>query len=336
MILRIEHETRLDYSEPVIEHVFELRMAPSSDEDQTTLGCRIQVTPSGTSTTYLDGFGNRVELLNIMSSGKSVVVRATSFVRTHRRPALDRFGDTLTTAMVESAQTHVDAIEFLQSSPLLRPCPALDTILAECAAPMDGLVLNTITHIREFVHKSMRYSKDTTNAATGLSEIVEHRSGVCQDFAHLMIAMCRKLGIPARYVSGYAHQVGNQAAEVATHAWCQVWIGANEGWVDVDPTHNLFPQDHHVVTAVGRDYSDVPPNRGAWKGEADETMTVMVKVETAARLPADWIVADTMPSRSTPVRPYSPFRINPGVRRAIGLAQQQRNLLRQQQQQQQQ
>jgi transglutaminase-like putative cysteine protease len=98
-----------------------------------------------------------------------------------------------------------------------------------------------------------------------------------------MIGACRRLGVPARYVSGYVHQAG----EIATHAWCQVWAGP-AGWVEVDPTLGVFAGEQHVLTAVGRDYSDVPPNRGVWKGTAEETIAVAVTVEPLDRLPPDW------------------------------------------------
>ncbi len=96
-------------------------------------------------------------------------------------------------------------------------------------------------------------------------------------------AACRGIGLPARYVSGYIHEPG----EVATHAWCQVWTGAT-GWLDVDPTRGTFAGDDYIKIAVGRDYSDVPPNRGVWKGRAEETIAVSVKVEPIDRVPADW------------------------------------------------
>lgn len=331
MILRIDHETHLDYSDDVSEHVFELRMAPSSDEDQTTLGCKIQVNPSGPSTTYLDGFGNRVELLNILGASRGVAVRATSFVRTHRRSATERMaGISAPSALAEGA-SHVDAMEYLQPSPMVKPCPELDALLAEFQPPLEGTLEELVTALREYVHGSLTYAKEVTSSESKLAEILKHKSGVCQDFSHLFIAVCRKFGLPARYVSGYVHQTG----ELATHAWCQIWANATEGWVDVDPTHNLFPGDNHVVTAVGRDYSDVPPNRGAWKGEAKETMNVLVRVEKVPRLPADWIVAETLPARNSS-RSAAPVRPRPGASRMIGLAQHQRNMIRYQQQQQQQ
>jgi len=331
MILRIDHETHLEYSDDVSEHVFELRMAPSSDEDQTTLGCRIQVNPNGPSTTYLDGFGNRVELLNILGASRGVAVRATSFVRTHRRAAIDRLGKVSAAQCVAEGSANVDSMEYLQPSPLIKPCPELDAFLQEVHPPTEGTLEELVTHLRETVNKSLTYAKEVTSSETKLPDILKLKSGVCQDYSHLFIALCRKFGIPARYVSGYVHQTG----ELATHAWCQVWAGGNEGWVDVDPTHNLYPSDNHVVTAVGRDYADVPPNRGAWKGEAKEEMNVMVRVEKVPRLPADWIVAETLPARNLP-KPAAPFRPRPGASRMIGLAQHQRNMIRYQQQQQQQ
>jgi len=331
MILRIDHETHLEYSDDVSEHVFELRMAPSSDEDQTTLGCKIQVSPSGPSSTYLDGFGNRVELLNILGASKGVAVRATSFVRTHRRPASDRMAKISAATCIAECATNVDAMEYLQPSPLIKPCPELDAFLLGVTPPLEGTIEELVTFIRELVHNSLVYAKEVTSSETKLSDLLKVKSGVCQDFSHLFIAVCRKFGVAARYVSGYVHQTG----ELATHAWCQVWLSATEGWVDVDATHNLYPSDNHVVTAVGRDYSDVPPNRGAWKGEAKENMNVLVRVERVPRLPADWIVAETLPARNMP-QPAAPFRARPGSSRMIGLAQHQRNMIRYQQQQQQQ
>jgi transglutaminase-like putative cysteine protease len=103
--------------------------------------------------------------------------------------------------------------------------------------------------------------------------------GVCQDFAHLMIAACRALGLPARYVSGYVLAPRRGAAE-ASHAWCDVFV-AGRGWRSLDPTHAAEQSDHYVRVAVGRDYADVPPTRGIFKGAGQETMTVEVRVEPA-------------------------------------------------------
>jgi transglutaminase-like putative cysteine protease len=107
--------------------------------------------------------------------------------------------------------------------------------------------------------------------------------GVCQDFTHLYLAVARLRGIPARYISGYIHQPG----ELATHAWVQLWAGPNAGWVNLDPTHGKWVEKDHIVTAIGRDFSDVPPNRGVWKGDAAESIAVTVNVQPVERVPAD-------------------------------------------------
>jgi transglutaminase-like putative cysteine protease len=141
-----------------------------------------------------------------------------------------------------------------------------------------------LIRLMEAIAVRVRYEKRVTTTRTPVSEVLALGRGVCQDYAHVFIAACRGLGLPARYVSGYVNHPG----EVATHAWCQVWCGPTVGWVDIDPTHNNFPDDDYVLTAVGRDYSDIPPNRGMWTGRAEEQIGVSVKVEPAERVPMEW------------------------------------------------
>ena len=140
-----------------------------------------------------------------------------------------------------------------------------------------------IGQLTEAVRSRLVYEKKVTTARTPVGEALRLGRGVCQDFAHLFLGACRGIGLPARYVSGYISQRG----EVATHAWCQVWAGRG-GWVDVDPTHGTLPGDDHVKIATGRDYRDVPPNRGVWKGRARESISVSVKVDRIDRVPAEW------------------------------------------------
>ncbi|HZW33868.1 MAG TPA: transglutaminase family protein [Isosphaeraceae bacterium] len=282
MLLRIQHETKLTYTEPVSETVFEVRMAPPSDEDQTNLGYHLRTTPSVPVTIYGDGFGNRVDLFNILTPYQELVIRATSIVRTHRAatPAARLAGIAFEPEHDEFRSE--STLEYLQPSPLVRKSPALDEFLA--GLPRGGCHLTAVVgQLTDAVRGRLVYEKKVTTARTPVGEALRLGRGVCQDFAHLFLGGCRGIGLPARYVSGYIHQPG----EVATHAWCQVWAGRN-GWVDVDPTHGTFPGDDHVKIAIGRDYSDVPPNRGVWKGRARETIAVSVKVEPLERVPAEW------------------------------------------------
>lgn len=280
MLLRIAHETKLTYTAPVAETVFEVRMAPPSDEDQTALGYKLRITPQAPVTSYRDGFGNRVDLFNVATPYTELLIEVTSFVRTHRRPIADRLAGV---GWPIRGPVGVEAIEFLQSSPLVDRSAALDAFVAGLSGP-PGLLIDLLQRVLAAVGTRMTYEKKVTTARTPVSEALALGRGVCQDLAHLFLGACRALGLPSRYVSGYIHHPG----EAATHAWCQVWAGAEVGWIDIDPTQGAFGDDNHVVVAVGRDYSEIPPNRGLWRGQAEETITVAVQVERIDRVPLEW------------------------------------------------
>ncbi len=279
MLLRIQHETKLNYTEPVCETVFEVRMAPPSDEDQTNLGYRLRIVPQAPVTAYRDGFGNRVDLFNILTPYRELTVRTTAIVRTHRRSGQARLAEV---PWNDRTATSAEVLEYLQPSRLVARCPELDEFLETIPEP-SGSMLDAVESLLEAVRDRLRYEKTVTTAKTPVGEALALGRGVCQDFAHLFLGACRGLGLPARYVSGYIHGPG----ELATHAWAQVWLGPN-GWVDIDPTRGEFLNDDYVLTAVGRDYADIPPNRGVWRGLAEETMTVSVQVEPIDRVPFDW------------------------------------------------
>jgi transglutaminase-like putative cysteine protease len=258
-------------------------MSPQTDEDQTNLGYRLRITPAAPVTSYRDGFGNRVDLFNIMAPYKELVIQTTTLMRTHRRMGQPRLAEA---EFAGDGATALEAIEYLQPSTLVDSCCDLTDFVATLPQPASGshrARLDLVPKLLKAVQGRMKYEKKVTTAKTPLSEALALGRGVCQDFAHLFLGACRGVGMPARYVSGYISGPG----ELATHAWCQVW-GGSAGWIDVDPTRGNFLDDRYVVTAVGRDFSDVPPNRGVWKGNADEVITVAVQVEPTERMPADW------------------------------------------------
>ncbi len=231
-----------------------------------------------------------------MTPYRELAIRATTIVRTHRRPAQDRLAGV---PWPDRGSVAIDALEFLSPSRLVNESPLLDDFVANFRRPGIGL-RDGLEALMAAVRERLKYEKKVTTARTPLSEALELGRGVCQDIAHLFLGATRALGLPARYVSGYVHGEG----ELATHAWCQAWGGA-VGWVDVDPTRGIFVADDHVVIGVGRDFLDVPPNRGVWKGRADETITVAVNVEPIDRMPPDW--------GEWPIQaPWSPYAIFQG------------------------
>lgn len=281
MLLRVQHETKLTYTNDVAETVFEVRMGPPSEEDQTCLGYRLRITPSSPVTVYQDGFGNRVDLFNVYTPYRELIIRASSVVRTHRPPGGPKLAEVDFDPESDEFQA-VEAVEYRLPSKLVGGSPELTAFVESIPTPR-GTLLDVVQQLMAATRSRLAYEKKVTSARTPVGEALTLGSGVCQDFAHLFLGACRGFGLPARYVSGYIHEPG----EIATHAWCQVWAGRN-GWVDVDPTRGEIVGDDYVRLALGRDYLDVPPNRGIYRGQADETINVAVKVEPIPRMPSDW------------------------------------------------
>ena len=286
MLFRIDHETRFTYTAPIREAVSEIRTAPPTQDDQTVLGYRLRVTPSAPVTVYRDGFGNKVELFNLLAPHAEVVIASTACVRVDRQLPVEAMDAVLFTGELSR---HIDAVEFLRPSPQVDFTDSVRDFAARIAIPEGASIRATAEQIMAAVRERLRYEKRVTAAHTRVSEAFELGRGVCQDFAHLFLAVARLHGLAARYVSGYIHQPG----EIATHAWVQVWAGAAVGWVNIDPTHDRWVESDHVVIAVGRDFSDVPPNRGVWKGNAEETIAVTVNVRPVDRVPADLTETDS-------------------------------------------
>jgi hypothetical protein len=140
-----------------------------------------------------------------------------------------------------------------------------------------------VRDLARVIHDAFDYEAGVTRADSPIDDVLKHGKGVCQDFAHLMIATCRSWGIPARYVSGYLftdRSVGDRSDPDASHAWVEVFLPSLR-WVGFDPTNNTVAGERHVVCAIGRDYSDVPPSRGVYKGEAESQLGVGVSVRRA-------------------------------------------------------
>ena len=150
-----------------------------------------------------------------------------------------------------------------------------------------------VARVTSDLPKKLTYKKGVTHSATGVDEVLRAGGGVCQDFAHLAIALLRRAGVPTRYVSGYLHRAGG-GAELETHAWCEAHTGRGE-WVAFDPTHSQVADEQHIAVAVGRSYTDVPPNRGVYRGNASEEIDVVVTIEEVSEVPLGLLAPRTAP-----------------------------------------
>ena len=273
MKFEIVHRTQYVYAAPVRESFNEVRLQPFSDEAQTVDSFLLKILPSTRLRHYRDFYSNCVHHFEITEPHRSLTIETQLHATTHARPglALDA-RPTPMTAIKDALQTG-RCYDFIQDSTYVDVSPETWRLAID-AAEGETDVWQTSLRLMSFVHRHLTYESKSTNVHTHMRDVLVQRRGVCQDFAHVMLGMARSLRIPASYVSGYL------ATEIAsaTHAWVEIFV-PGAGWQGLDPTHNCKVDATYVKLAVGRDYADVAPIRGTYKGAAERTMNVEVQIE---------------------------------------------------------
>jgi transglutaminase-like putative cysteine protease len=230
---------------------------------------------------YQDYFGNGMTFFIVERAHKELTVRATSSITVHARPQ-PLADDTMPWEVAcDFEMLPLDAIECLFNSSSITVNEAI-TAYARPSFPPRRPLVEAVADLVERISAEFTFDPEATTLATPLADVLALRRGVCQDFAHLGIACLRSQGLAARYVSGYIETVPPPGAPRlagvdASHAWLAVY-GPGLGWVDVDPTNNLFPSTQHLTLAWGRDYADVSPVRGVIIGGGQHTLQVSVDV----------------------------------------------------------
>jgi transglutaminase-like putative cysteine protease len=277
----IRHMTRFRYSAPISQSVMELRMEPRSEKGQRCLNFRLALNPHARIMSYRDYLNNVVHHFDIPGQHKQLVIVAESTVEMKPAPELpDSLPESAWEAIDRMAQAEYD---MLLPSQFTHPTPLLEALAAELNAERRDDPLGLLRELNTAIFNTFAYRQQSTQVDSPIDDALEARQGVCQDFAHIMIALVRRLGIPCRYVSGYLfhHQdKADRSAQDATHAWIEALL-PDLGWVGFDPTNNLLCGDRHIRAAIGRDYADVPPTRGVFKGEAESELSVGVRVSLA-------------------------------------------------------
>ncbi len=291
MNYRIVHTTRYHYAKSVASSYNEAHLLPRSFAGQTVRGASLAIEPPCQDyRDRQDFFGNTASYFSIADPHREITITAMSDVqRLPARRQLSFADDVDWQAAARGLLNPVDAdaldaVQFCLDSPLVRSADALREYAAPSFAPGRPLG-EAAAELMARIHCDFVYDPAATDIATPLGEVLQTRRGVCQDFAHLAIGCLRSLGLAARYVSGYLEtlpppgQCKLQGAD-ASHAWVQVYL-PGAGWQDWDPTNNLQPADRHVITAWGRDYSDVAPLKGVIYGGGD-THSIEVEVDVTA------------------------------------------------------
>ena len=276
MKLHISHRTRYDYASAVRESFNEARLRPASDERQTCNDFKLLITPHATVSHYLDFHGNCVHLFEINAPHLELSVSVQSTVTTPDTPSLPPSATTVPLSEIGKAATL--CYEFLPPSTYVDITPETEQ-LAQTASGGETDVWQAAQSIMRYIHAEFSYQPASTNVHTHMREVLKARHGVCQDFAHVMLGFCRALKIPARYVSGYLYNgpADQLKGAQASHAWVEVYVPGH-GWCGLDPTNAMPVAGHHVKVATGRDYADVSPLKGTYRGTDRRKMTVDVLV----------------------------------------------------------
>jgi transglutaminase-like putative cysteine protease len=273
----ISHLTRLDFAAEVMESVMDTHLGPRDDSDQYVERFEIRLEPTGHVRSYPDGFANTAHLLTHTRPHSFLQVTAESQVRTQLTDPFQL------PPGPPQALNPMELADGLDASPLIPRLAAVEEMVAPFRLTEPSDAFEVVRSMTEMIHRDFTYRQNVTDVDTSIERIVEERQGVCQDFAHLLIGLCRAIDIPARYASGYIVVNGNAEPGAptrgsdASHAWIEAFTPTH-GWRGFDPTNNLVANDRYVKIAIGRDYHDVPPTRGTYQGGGTETLSVAVSV----------------------------------------------------------
>ena len=289
MFYSVRHITTFVYSAPISESAMELRMQPRSESGQRCLQFELTTNPRARIHAYRDHLGNVVHHFDIPARHAQLRITTEATVEMSSAAALpdslaDNSWEALGAPAIESSHW-----EFLHPSHFVERTALLDGFARDLGLERRRDPLSLLREVNTGIFQSFDYMPHSTQVDSPIDDALKARQGVCQDFAHIMLALVRPLGIPARYVSGYLFQ-GDEHRDRsdvgATHAWIETWL-PDVGWIGFDPTNNLIVGERHIRVAVGRDYADVPPTRGVFKGKADTELSVSVHVSPNKEPPRD-------------------------------------------------
>ncbi|HMP84637.1 MAG TPA: transglutaminase family protein [Verrucomicrobiota bacterium] len=271
----IVHCTRFSYASPVRNSFNEVRLQPLSNEWQTVDHFLLKVLPATRLQHHHDFYSNVVHRFEIAEPHTTLVVEANLRVTTRPRAMPAEQETPWPLARIGEAARETRVFDFLQDSRFVEMSPEIWRLAIDATHGIAD-TWQAVQALMRFVHGNVKYLPNSTNVHTHMRDVLKDRQGVCQDFAHVMIGLCRAIKIPALYVSGY---LATETAS-ATHAWTEVLI-PGIGWLGLDPTHNRPTDETYVKIGVGRDYADVPPVTGTYKGTIDRKLEVAVTIRAA-------------------------------------------------------
>ena len=292
MFYAVRHFTRFRYSLPVWQSAMELRMQPRSENTQRCFTFQLSINPQARVFFYQDHFGNLVHHFDVPGQHQQLTITADALVEVEVPAPLPQTLGSTAWDELDTMIENEDYWDMLMPSRFARTSPEVEELARAMGVSERGgrEPLELLTTLNTKLYEYFSYVKRSTVVDSPVEDAIRSRQGVCQDFAHTMIAIVRNLRIPCRYVSGYVHRDPaheDRTEEGATHAWVEAML-PRLGWVGFDPTNNLIVGMRHIRTAIGRDYADVSPTVGTMKGSAETELQVRVRVTPSnAVLPPD-------------------------------------------------
>lgn len=280
MRLKIYHQTKYQYAGTVNQNENELRLTPKTNCQQYVESSFVYSYPAIKIQHYDDLNFNRVHRLFIPHPHKELTIESRSIVQTQEKINFEQLPYGFTHDQLKSVWGLEETHSYLQNSTFVDVNPDIWKEAIQIKDQSND-VFQTAYAIMEFIYENYTYTSGSTNVSTHANEIIKKREGVCQDFAHAMVAFCRSIKIPARYVSGYFYDsLSNNTLRgaQASHAWVEVFLGEHS-WVGLDPTNRKVVDETYVVLAFGRDYYDVAPVSGSYFGDAGCRLNINVQVE---------------------------------------------------------
>ncbi len=275
-IFKIQHITKYVYDRQVKESINEIKIFPYQCREQEILQHDVLITGAPAVQTFTDYWGNKSGSFNLMPPHNELVIESRLLIRTTSPSQLSIDFHSGFDDLEKEVDSHLNMLE-LSTPNRIEAQGEIEKIIQSINAP-DKSVAAIVEGCCEYIYKYFKYKKGITTIETTVDEILQHQSGVCQDFAHLMLQILRTMKIPSRYVSGYICPNKNgMRGEGATHAWVEAWI-PNYGWAGIDPTNNVWVTNRHVKLAVGRNFIDCSPVKGTFKGPAQQKLSVYVSI----------------------------------------------------------
>lgn len=265
MKLKIQHETRYNYSEPVSYLLQQLRLTPKKDENQTVISWETNIIGGIKEVGFSDQHNNHVILCGIEAGCDEIIITSSGEVEVQNNSGI-----------VREPQNFVPLWLYQRETEMTKPGKGV-TKLAKQFKIEPGREVAVLHELSAHIHESVAYETGSTNPKTTAEDAIELGKGVCQDHSHIFLACARRLGLPARYVSGYL-MMSDRVDQDASHAWAEVHVD-NLGWVGFDVSNGISPDDRYVRLATGLDYRDAAPISGMRLGESVESMDVSLQVQ---------------------------------------------------------